>query len=165
MKNKDKKIQADCIKTLYEIGYIKPELIAAYFSDFISLLSNKNNRLVWGAMIALLTITDSKNKEVFASLDLLSDTIEKGSVITQDNGIKILAKVASMNSEYGKVIIPYLMEQLRNCRSKSVPQYAESIRIAVNKDNQEQFLSILNERLDSLSVAQQMRVKKLLRTF
>jgi hypothetical protein len=38
------------------------------------------------------------------------------------------------------------MEQLRSCRSKSVAQYAESIRIAVKSDNQEQYTSILNER-------------------
>ena len=29
--NKDKRIQSDCIKTLYEIGHIKPELIADYY--------------------------------------------------------------------------------------------------------------------------------------
>jgi hypothetical protein len=46
--NKDKKIKSDCIKVLYEIGYIKPELISYYVSDFIKLLKNKNNRLVWG---------------------------------------------------------------------------------------------------------------------
>ena len=30
LRNKDTRIQGDCIKTLYEIGYIKPELIADY---------------------------------------------------------------------------------------------------------------------------------------
>jgi len=28
LNNKDRKIQSDCIKVLYEIGYIAPELIA-----------------------------------------------------------------------------------------------------------------------------------------
>ena len=28
--NKDKNIQADCIKVLYEVGYIEPPLIAQY---------------------------------------------------------------------------------------------------------------------------------------
>lgn len=86
-------------------------------------------------------------------------------MITKDNGIKTLAKVASTKTEYGEVIMPYLMEQLGSCRSKSVPQYAESIRVAINSNNQEQYLSILNERLDALSAAQQRRVKKLLKTF
>ena len=44
--NKDKNIQADCIKVMYEIGYIEPGLIAFYAGDFIKLLKSKNNRLV-----------------------------------------------------------------------------------------------------------------------
>src|SRR2546422_884291 len=56
--NKDKNIQADCIKVLYEIGYLKPELIGGYVSDFVKLLSSKNNRLVWGAMTALTTVAE-----------------------------------------------------------------------------------------------------------
>jgi len=97
--------------------------------------------------------------------DYIVRVIEKGSVITKDNGIKTFAKVASTSTEYKEVIVPYLMEQLRRCRSKSVPQYAESIRVAVNLENQEQYLGILNERLDALSAAQQRRIKILLKTF
>ena len=116
-------------------------------------------------MINLALIADRKPQEIFEGYDEIVEVIEKGSVITKDNGIKTLAKVASANAEYGEVILPNLMEQLRSCRSKSVPQYAESIRVAVKSDNQEQYLSILNERLDALSAAQQRRVKKLLKTF
>ena len=47
LENTDKKIQGDCIKTLYEIGYIKPKLIANYYNDFFKLLSHKQNRMVW----------------------------------------------------------------------------------------------------------------------
>src|SRR6266498_2301131 len=51
--NKDKNIQGDCIKVLYEIGEQEPELIASYDKEFLALLDHKNNRLVWGAMTAL----------------------------------------------------------------------------------------------------------------
>ena len=44
--NKDKAIHSNCIKVLYEIGYIKLELIAEYVNDFTKLLSSRNNRLV-----------------------------------------------------------------------------------------------------------------------
>jgi len=53
LNNKNKRIASDCIKVLYEIGYINPKLIAGYVNNFIDLLSHKNNRLVWGGMIAL----------------------------------------------------------------------------------------------------------------
>jgi hypothetical protein len=48
LNSKEKRIQSDCIKTLYETGYLKPELIAEYCSDFMNLLSSRNNRMVWG---------------------------------------------------------------------------------------------------------------------
>ena len=75
LKNKDKNIQSDCIKTLYETGYLKPTLIAGYYSEFLELLSSKNNRLVWGGMIALSTIAEIKPDEIFKSLDLIMKTV------------------------------------------------------------------------------------------
>jgi hypothetical protein len=42
--NKNRAIQSDCIKVLYEIGERKPELIAQFAEEFGSLLDNKNNR-------------------------------------------------------------------------------------------------------------------------
>lgn len=165
LRNKDRRIQTDCLSVLEQVGLLKPELIEDYAADFIELLFSKVNRLVWAAMINLALIADRKALEIFEQFDEIVEVMEKGSVITKDNGIKTLAKVASTNNEYAEVIMPYLMEQLKSCRSKSVPQYAESIRVAVDSKNQEQYLCILNERLDVLSAAQQRRVKKLLKTF
>ena len=48
LKNKNQNIQSDCLKVLYEIGYLKPDLIADYAPDFLALLQNKNNRMIWG---------------------------------------------------------------------------------------------------------------------
>ena len=45
--NKNQNIRSDCLKVLYEIGYLKPELIAGYVDDFLNLLKDKNNRMVW----------------------------------------------------------------------------------------------------------------------
>jgi hypothetical protein len=165
LRNEDRRIQTDCLSVLEQVGLLEPELIEDYVADFIELVFSKDNRHVWAAMINLALMADRKPREIFEQYDEIVEVIDKGSVITKDNGIKTLAKVASANTEYGEVIVPYLMEQLRSCRSKSVPQYAESIRVAVNSDNQEQYLSILDERLEALSVAQQRRVKKLLKIF
>lgn len=164
LKNDDKRVQTDCLSVLEQVGLLEPELTQDYVADFIELIFSKDNRLVWAAMINLALIADRKPQEIFERYDDVVRVIEKGSVITKDNGIKTLARVAPASTEYSQVIVPYLMEQLKSCRPKSVPQYAESIRVAVNSDNREQYLSILNERLDALSAAQQKRVKKLLKT-
>lgn len=161
--NKDKNIQSDCLKVLYEIGYLKPELVAEYVGDFIKLLRNKNNRLVWGAMIALSTIAALQPREIFENLESVIRVMQTGSVITVDNGVKTLAVVASENSEYNHRIFPYLINHLTTCRPKEVPQHAEKMVVAVNPGNKDQFLSILNERKDVLTIAQQARIKKILK--
>jgi len=107
-------------------------------------------------------IADRKPEEIFENRAEIIEVIEKGSVITQDNGIKTLAKVAAANDEYCQELFPYLMEQLRVCRSKSVPQYAESILWAVNTENGAKFQEVLTQRLEELSTSQQRRVKKVL---
>ena len=161
--NKDKKIQSDCDSVMEEIGRNAPELIEEYVTDFLKLLYSEKNRRVWGAMINLSLIADRKPKEIFESYESIIETMENGSVITRDNGIKTLAIVASKEDEYNQVLFPYLIKQLKTCRPKSVPQYAESIFCAVKPENQEQYIDVLNQRLDILSSSQQSRVKKLLR--
>jgi hypothetical protein len=163
--NEDKRVQTDCLSVLEQIGLLEPELIENYVSDFIELTFGKENRLVWAAMINLALIADRKPEQIFERYDEIVKVIEKGSVITRDNGIKTLARVASTSAGYRRVIMPYLMEQLRSCRPKSLPQYAESISVAVTSDYQEQVLEIIDERFDTLSAAQQRRVKKLLKSF
>jgi hypothetical protein len=148
---------------LEQIGLLEPALIEDYVADFIELTFSKDNRLVWAAMINLALIADRKPHQVFEQYENIVRVIEKGSVITKDNGIKALARVASTSAEYNRAILPYLMEQLKSCRAKSVPQYAESIRVAVDPGNQAQYVVILNERLDELSAAQQRRVNRLLK--
>ena len=163
--NKDRNIQSDYASVLEQVGLLDPGLIEDYVSDFLGLLSSKNNRLVWGAMITLAMIADRKPQEIFDDLDHVVETIKGGSVITRDNGIKTLAIIASVDEEYNKAIFPLLIEYLKECRPKSVPQYAESIMRAVTPANQEQYLDMLNQRFDTLSASQQRRVKKLLKTF
>lgn len=110
LKNKDKNIQSDCIKVLYEIGLGgSAGLIAPYYKEFADLLSSKNNRLVWGAMIAIDTISLEKHHEIFSLLPQLMVTIEKGSVITIDCGVSILAKLSTFK-QYTDVTFPLLME-------------------------------------------------------
>jgi hypothetical protein len=48
LQSKNPNVKSDCLKVLYEIGYLKPALIANYTSDFLALLKSKNNRMVWG---------------------------------------------------------------------------------------------------------------------
>jgi hypothetical protein len=161
--HKDKHIQADCIKVLYEVGYLKPELIAPYDAEFIKLLANRNNRLVWGAMIALATIAELRAKEISAHTDKILAAMKTGSVITVDNGVKALARVAATSDARNKKIFPYLIEHLQTCRPKEIAQHAESTLPAVNAKNKQQFVDALNERAHALTPAQAARIKKVIK--
>lgn len=156
-------VQSDCIKVLYEIGYLKPELIAEYVDDFLGLLKRKNNRLVWGGMIALSTIAGIKVEAIYEHLGEIQRAMEKGSVITVDNGVKVLAIVAAGNEEYRKRIFPYLLGHLRTCHPKDVAQHAEKILVAVNGENKGEFIEVLESRLPVLRSSEASRVRRVVR--
>jgi hypothetical protein len=161
--NKDKNIQADCIKVLYEIGYIDAELIAEYVDDFLKLLKSKNNRLAWGGMIALSTIADIRADELFNRLQELHSAIEHGSVITVDGGILTLARIASTREEFRQAIFPYLLNHLETCRPKDVPQHSEKSLSAVDTSNKGDFIAVLEQRMEHLTGPQVARVKKVIK--
>jgi hypothetical protein len=161
--NKKEAIRADCIKVLYEVGFLKPELIAHYTQDFLKLLVSRNNRLVWGAMYALACISSIQADELFGHVHEIEKAMNTGSVITVDNGVKTLAGIAAARTEYQAEILPYLLEHLAKCRLKEVPQHAESTYMAVSGDYIKPYRDILEKRLPEMTPPQAARVKKLLK--
>ena len=163
MNNKDKKIQGDCIKVLYETGYIKPELIANYHKEFIDLLDSKNNKMVWSGMIAITTITDLFHKQIFDNLSKIMTAVDKGSVITIDCGVIILAKLTK-HKEYFDTTNPLFMEQLRKCPIKQLPMYSENSLICITARNKPEFLSIIETRIiECEKESQKTRLMKVLK--
>jgi len=160
--NKDKKIQADCIKVLYEIGALEPKLIASYAEDYMKLLKSKDNRLVWGAMSALAEVAKADADVVFKNLDVIKKAKETGSVITIDNAISTLAFTAA-NEKYSKIIFPYLLQHLSSCCPKEVPQHSGRTFPAVNSRNRNEFIKVLEKRMEDLNGGGLTRVKKLIK--
>ena len=150
----------DCIKVLYEIGAIKPRLIQNYVPEFIGLLSSRNNRLVWGAMTALGSIAPLQAAAIGKHASAVMAATEKGSVITQDSGIRVLATVAGLDRVQGARILPFLERFLRSCPAKDLPRHAESILPALNAGNRADVSWILEQRLPELTEAQAKRARK-----
>ncbi|HJR79629.1 MAG TPA: hypothetical protein VJ821_06125 [Anaerolineales bacterium] len=161
--NKDKNLQADCIKVLYEIGYLEPELIADYAEDFVKLLRSKNNRLVWGSMTALAEVARADPNLVFRYLEEIKKAKETGSAITVDNAISALATLAAANDKYNTAIFPYLLRHLSSCRPKEVAHHSEKILQAVRQSNKADFVKTLEKRMEDLSGSGLVRVKKVIR--
>lgn len=161
--NKDKNIQADCIKVLYEVGYVEPKLIAEYTEDFVKCLKSKNNRLVWGGMTALAEVAKADPDAIFKNLDAIKKAKETGSVITVDSAISTLAWTAAGNKKYNEIIFPYLLKHLSGCRPKEVPQHSEKTMPAVNASNKADFIKVLEKRMEDLSGGGLARVKKVIK--
>jgi hypothetical protein len=161
--NKDRNIQADCIKVLYEAGAIEPKLIAAYAEDFVKCLRSRNNRLVWGGMTALAEVAKADPDAVFKYLNEIKKAKETGSVITVDNAISTLAYTAAANQQFNEAIFPYLLQHLSNCRPKEVPQHAEKTFPAVTSSNRTSFIGVLEKRMEDLSGSGLARVKKVIK--
>ena len=161
--NKEPAIQSDCLKVLYELGYLAPDLISEYVEDFLRLLKQRNNRLVWGGMIALSTIANLQADKIFPHVEEIIKTMKSGSVITNDAGIKTLAGVAAWKEAYRTRILPYLLERLADSRAVDAPRYAEVILAAISPAEKADFIKILEKWIGSASGARLARLKKVLK--
>jgi hypothetical protein len=160
--HKEANVRNDCLKVLYEIGYLDPALVGDYSGEFVRLLKSRNNRLVWGAMIALSTIAGVRAAEIYAHLPEILKAMQSGSVITVDNAIKTLALLGRDDAARRREVAPILLRHLATCRPKDVPQHAESSLPAVDAENKAAFIQVLEKRRTDLSAAQLRRVNKVI---
>ncbi len=160
-----KAIQNDCIKVLYEIGAQEPKLIADYINEFVLQLHSKNNRLQWGAMTALGTITNERPKQIYAMLPTILEAADKGSVITKDHAVNILIKLCATKN-YADSVFTLLMEQLLKSHTNQLPMYAERAIPVVNEKNKNLFVKTLSSRLDDIEKeTKRKRVEKVIKKF
>lgn len=157
----DKNVQSDCIKVLYETGYLAPELLVPHWEAFTGLLTSRNNRMVWGAMIALSCIAPHCHALLFGALHIIISAMEKGSVITMDAGVSVLA-VLSSYPEYYDTTFPHLSGQLLHCPIKQLPAYIEKSLVCITARNKDIMLSIIRNRQPECERAsQRQRLDKL----
>lgn len=161
--SKNKGIQSDCIKVIYEIGVLNPNLISEYHAALIGLLDSKNNRLQWGAMTALNTIALEKPEIIFDSLSKLVDIAEKGTVITKDNLMAILIKLFAV-PKYSDDVFSLFNEQLMKSPTNQLPMYAENAMPAITEKNKTLFIKTLASRLGDIEKdTKRTRVEKVIR--
>ena len=165
LSNKSKDIQNDCIKVLYEIGEKKPLLIAGYAKNFIELLDSKNNRLQWGAMTAINTISLENPKAIYSAITKIIEAADKGSVITKDYAVNILINLCSFK-QYADNCFSLLIEQLLNSATNQLPMYAEKAIPVINENNKKLFVKTLASRLDDIEKdTKRKRVEKVIKRF
>lgn len=164
LNNKNKGIQSDCIKVLYEIGAANPKLIARYYEEFGRLLESKHNRLVWGAMMALDSIAAEEPKRIYGMLSkILRVADSSGSVIARDHAVGILVKLGTLKP-YKRDCVPLLIEQLLSCPNNQFAMYVEMSVPVIDADNRKRFQQAIEARMPKLErESQQKRVAKILK--
>ncbi|MBI1223897.1 MAG: hypothetical protein GC192_01555 [Bacteroidetes bacterium] len=160
---KDKALQSDAIKVLYEIGEQNPSLIAEQVDLFITLLTGKNNRLAWGAMTGLDCIASVNPDGIYPHLSTILAAADAGSVITRDHAVGILVKLSQIE-KYRDECFPLLMEQMQRCPPNQFPMYAEGAATVVFASQKAAFMELLKSRLPDLpKESQQKRIEKVLK--
>jgi hypothetical protein len=163
LSNKNRAIQNDCIKVLYEIGARRPDLIAGYYREFGKLVDSRNNRLAWGAMTALDTIADHDPKAIYSLLGRIMEAADSGSVITRDHAVGILTKLGTLKA-YERNCLPLLLDQLRTCPTNQLAMYAEKSLAVATDRNKKELVKVLAGRLDDLEKDSQVkRLQKVLK--
>lgn len=149
LNNKNKNIQSDCIKVLYEIGERNADLISEYDKEYILLLENKNNRLVWGAMTALDYIASVNPDRIYKNLTAILAAADKGSVITNDHAINILIKLAA-DKKFKNKTMSILLDRLKSCATNQLPMYAENALPVITDKYKIDFIKVLYSRLGDI---------------
>jgi hypothetical protein len=161
--DQEKNVRSDCLKVLYEIGYLEPSLIADYWQDFTTLLASKDNRMVWGAMIALAQIVDLRTHEISQHVDEIIHITGTGTVITKVWGIRVLAGISAHSKSNKPKVMPFLFKELRSCIPRDVPTHAASMLEAVDDTERTEFLSILETRQEEMSPAQLKKTRAIMK--
>lgn len=163
LSNRSKDIRHDCIKTLSEIGAREPSLIAEYVERFLDLLDNKDNRLQWGGMTALSAIAQKKPAELFEALGKIIAVADKGTVVTRDHCMKIMAQLAQVEA-YNEDVVPLMMEQVLASPVNQLPMYAEFTAPVIHAARVEEFTAAIRTRLVDLELEpKRKRLEKVLR--
>jgi hypothetical protein len=163
LRHRELNVRSDCLKVLYEIGYRKPELIAPYAGDFLTLLGSRNNRLVWGAMIGLATVAEIAADAIYPHAAEIQRVMAGGTIITLDAGVVALSRLAATGDDRRAALLPYLLDFLRSCRPSDVPRHAERVIMAVTTSGKDEFITVLQARMPLLTSAQAARLKKVMR--
>jgi hypothetical protein len=156
-------LRNDAIKVLYEIGERKPEMISKYVKDFLQALDHIDNRMKWGAMTALSSVSKSNPLLLAPYLVNIVKAMDEGSVITRDHGIYILSHLATLKKHH-KDCMELLLEQVEKAPVNQMPMYAEKTAEVISGPYIKRFLAVVAKRKDVLEIpSKARRIEKLVK--
>ncbi len=119
--------------------------------------------MVWGSMIGLATIAELKQDDLFQKIDLILQTMKKGTLITEVWGIKTLAKLSLDKPAYKEKLLPVLFDYLEKCRPIDFATRVDTVLPTITTpEEKEIFTRIIDMKAPELSDAQAKKLKTVL---
>ena len=124
LKDKDKKLQSDCIEVFTLVSEVKPELVVPYADNMLPLLYSKETKTRWEAAHTLSFIAAKVPDTIFSVLPALQSLIEKDkSTIVRDYALDTVANYAKASvkaSEKSYEILKFALELWGEKHAKQV---------------------------------------------
>lgn len=157
------KLENDIVMVLKEVSCSRPDLLSRYIPRFFDILKSSSNQQVWGAMTILSRLVQIDPDSIYDKLELIVDSMEKGSVITRDHGFSIMCHLYSID-EYRSTIHPLINEELLKSPDNQAGQYAEKFLHVVLTQHIDEMERILESRMSDLNNEYHIRrLEKVLR--
>lgn len=158
-----KPIRHDAIKTLYEIGALKPDLIAPHAGTFLDQAKGKDNRLVWGALSALDAVAIVAPNVIVANLPAILDAADRGSVIAKDKAVSMLARLSAPPTS-SRTAWQRLIDILRTSADNQTPMYAEMALSSAGGNDSSELMEVVRFRLSRITQpSKKTRLEKVVR--
>ncbi len=161
LQNGAKAVRQDAIKVFYEIGTRNPPLILSQLPVLLNILTSKNNRLVWGGMAAVATLSEPFPDKIFPHLNRILAAADAGSVIAKDRLIDILVALTGVTA-YSNEIMPIIVARLQTSAVNQLPMYAEKVaRLTLDHTHAAIIISTLESRMcEPMSPSKKKRLEK-----
>ncbi len=156
-------VRHDAIKSFYELGERRPDLIAPYLDQLVDLLGTNDNRMLWGTMSALAALAPTHAEALMPHLNHILDAADRSSVIAKDKCMVILAALNS-DDRFAGIITPVLLDRVRHAATNQTPMYAEIAAPTIRPADKPAFREVVEQRLAAMSYpAKRKRLEKVLK--
>ncbi len=165
LNNPNRSVQSDCLKVLYEIGYLDPGTDRRLRRRVSGSAGEQEQPDGVGEHDRARDDRPAEGQVIGSRLDEVLAALDRGTVITVVWGVRTLAGVAGASRSDRPRILPHLLRRLETCLPRDVPTHALSCFPAIDDASRDRFLAVLERRRPDLSPSQAARLRKVIREF
>lgn len=158
-----RKLRHDALKTMYEVGDRRPELLLPHFDLLVEQLASKDNRTLWSGLIGLSVLANVAQKQLMPQLQTILAAAERSTVIARDKAMMIMAGLAGRDEFYDEVL-PQMLRHVSGAKDNQFPTYVEAASRVIAKNDHAKLARVITLRGEMVAhPAKQKRLEKVLK--